>query len=49
MIIHKIKCPECNKKIEGRSEKEVNAWLEQHRYYSHEKQKEEKEDEPKSN
>ena len=33
--VHKVKCEECNKVIEGISEREVNAWLEQHRHYAH--------------
>lgn len=40
MKIQKIKCPECDKVIGGISEKEVTAWLEQHRYYAHLKPKE---------
>ena len=34
--IHKAKCNKCGKLIEGISEKEVNAWLEQHKHYVHE-------------
>lgn len=38
MKIHKLKCKECDKVIEGISEKEVNVWMEQHVHYAHEKQ-----------
>ena len=37
MKIQKVKCEDCGKIIEGISEKEVNAWLEQHKHYAHEK------------
>ena len=37
MKVHKVKCEECGKLIEGVSEKEVSAWLEQHKHYTHEK------------
>ena len=35
--VHKLKCEECDKVIEGISEKEVNAWMEQHKHYTHQK------------
>ena len=34
--VHKEKCEECGKVIEGISEKEVTAWMEQHKHYAHE-------------
>ena len=37
MKVQKVKCKECGKIIEGTSEKGVNAWLEQHKYYMHKK------------
>ena len=35
--VHEVKCDECDRVIEGISEKEVNAWLEQHKHYAHKK------------
>ena len=35
MKIHKQKCEECDKLIEGISEKEVSAWMKQHKHYAH--------------
>lgn len=35
MKIHRVKCNECGKQIEGMTEGQIKAWLVQHMFYEH--------------